>query len=293
MTLTTDASTPNFSPTDSSVADRVEDAVQERPWLETVTKVGWIAKGVVYLLMGLTAVSVAQQERPGEEASPEGSLGRVVEQPGGRLLLGVLAVGLVLYALWRVLSVAVIRGHELTDWLERIGYGFSASFYAVLAWTAARATIRDVKPEDSNTIERLSRTLLESTAGRWLLGAIGLVTIGVGVYFIIEKAIRRSFTDDLRGVNGDGDDGLENGVVVAGVVGWLGRGIVTALVGFFVLRAAWRFDASEARGFDRALREVAGTQTGSILVWVSAIGLIVYGVYCLVSARYRTLEETA
>lgn len=73
-------------------------------------------------------------------------------------------------------------------------------------------------------------------------------------------------------------------------IGWIGRGIVTVLVGFFIVRAAVRFDPDDARGFDRSLRQVVGTGTGSALVLVCAVGLIAYGIFCLMSHRFRTLK---
>ncbi|MEZ5218444.1 MAG: DUF1206 domain-containing protein [Ilumatobacteraceae bacterium] len=61
------------------------------------------------------------------------------------------------------------------------------------------------------------------------------------------------------------------------MIGWIGRGVVTGLVGFFVTRAAIRFDPNDAAGFDRSLERIATTSTGSLLVLVAAICLMVYG----------------
>jgi hypothetical protein len=174
-------------------------------------------------------------------------------------------------------------------------YTFSGVFYAVLAFTSFAAVVRGGDNGDDNTIENLSSSMLSSTTGRWLLGVAGVVTIGVGLYFVIEKGIRRSFVDDLSQVSDrpDRGDGVSRVLVVSGVAGWVGRGIVTILVGFFVARAAYRFDPDEARGFDRALRHVATSSTGTLLVWVAAVGLIAYGSFCLLSHRRRNLEDNS
>ncbi|MEP6296115.1 MAG: DUF1206 domain-containing protein, partial [Ilumatobacter sp.] len=244
-----------------SVADSVDDAVDDNPWVERLTQWGWIAKAAVYTLMGLTALQIARQSAPDDEASPEGSIGRVSEAPLGRAVLVVLTVGLVLYSVWRILSVAVIHGNELSDWAERIGYSFSAVFYLLLAWTAGKAVLTGVQPEKSNSVESLSKSLLEMTAGRWLLGAVGLGTIAVGLYFIVHKGIQRSFADDLDGVSATprNNGPKRRALLISGMIGWIGRGIVTGLVGYFVVRSAVRFDPDDARGFDRTLRQVAGT----------------------------------
>lgn len=275
------------------VADEVDDAVRERPWLETVGQLGWVAKGIVYMLFGATATQIARQEPSDDQASPTGALNRVIEQPGGRLLLAVMAVGLVLYCLWRVLSVAVIRDNDLSGWAHRIGYSFSALFYGLLAFTAAGAVLRGSESGDSNTVERLSTALLDTTWGRVLVGVGGAVTIAVGLYFVVRKAFMRSFTKDLRGVDESDDEALDWTIIVAGVAGWIGRGIVTILVGFLVARAAVNFEPDDARGFDGALRKVATSSTGEIFVWVSAVGLMLYGAFCIFSHRYRHIEDNS
>ncbi len=278
----------------SDVGDTIDEAVEQNPWLERVAQIGWIAKGVLYTLMGLTAIQIARQDPTSKDASPEGSIGRVGEVPFGRAVLVVLTVGLILYFAFRLLSVALIRGNELSDWADRVGYTFSGLFYLVLAFSAGKAAISGVDPEGSNSVESISKSLLEVTTGRWLLGIGGLVTIGIGGYFVIHKGIQRSFADDLEGVQADpgANAPKRRALLIAGIVGWIGRGIVTIFVGYFVVRSAVRFDPNDARGFDRALRQVAGTSLGSMLVLLCAVGLIAYGVFCFFSYRFRTLEDS-
>lgn len=276
---------------DQSIVERAGDEVTSRPEVERITRIGWIAKGVVYTLMGVTAISIARHSYSGDEASPKGVLDTVTEQPAGRLLIGALAIGLALYSLWRLLSVLMIRTNDVEGWLDRIGYLFSATFYGVLTYVAAKSAITGTDPERDNTVERWSRSALEWNFGRWIVMAVGIVTIVVGLYFIVRKAIMRSFVDELAGVTGTtADDGVEWVMVAAGVAGWIGRGIVTVLVGYFVARSAWRFDPEDARGFDGALRRVAATDLGGTLVWVSAVGLIIYGLFCLMTFRRQTLR---
>lgn len=273
------------------VASGVREEVRQRPWVEPVGQVGWVAKGVVYLLFGLLATQIARHRPEDDDASPAGALSLVMEQPGGRLILGVLTVGLALYCCWRVLSVAVISSDDLSGWAHRIGYAFSAAFYGLLTYTAFRAVQRGADSGEDNTVERVSRALMEGSAGRVLVGIGGVVTIAIGLYFVVRKGVMRSFTKSLRGVDARPDEPAEWAIVVAGVVGWIGRGIVTVLVGFLVTRAAIRFDPDDARGFDGALRKAAESGTGEALVWLSAVGLVLYGAFCILSHRRRRLED--
>lgn len=279
----------------NSVSESVDGAVSEHPWLETVAQWGWIAKAIVYTLMGLAAVQIALQTSSSDEnASPDGSIKALANVPFGRTILAVLTIGLLLYAVWRGLSVAVITGTDIKDWAYRVGYAFSGIFYLLLAYSAGKAAITGIEPEESSTVEDLSRSVMEVTAGRTMVGLAGVATIAVGVFFAVHKGAQRSFADHLDGV--DESPGRNapkrRALLISGIVGWIGRGIVTVLVGFFVLRASIQFDPDEARGFDKALREVAGSASGSTLVLVAALGLIAYGVFCFFSHRFRTLEQS-
>ena len=275
--------------TDAPIADEVEKAVEDRPWITPLFRIGWLAKGAVYILMGLTTLTIGRQEPTADDASPEGVLAQIEGRPAGPVLLAVLGIGLVLYSVWRLISVVLVKGHDVRDWLDRIGFTASAAFYGVLAYTAIRSTIVRDQPEDSNTVEDLSKTMLESAAGRWVLLLAGAVAFTVGVYFVLEQGLRRSFLKDLHF---EGASIVERRVVSwTGIVGWIGRGIVTSLVGFFVLRAAWQVDHDDARGFDRSLREVASTSLGMVVVFGVGVALIVYGMFCVASLRHRKLES--
>lgn len=286
--------TDSTAAADHPVADTVDDVVDENPWLEKVFQYGWVAKAMVYTVMGVAAIQIARQDAAADgEASPEGSVAAIADASVGRPLLAVLTIGLALYVMWRVLSVAIIRGNGVKEWGDRVGYSFSAIFYLLLAYTAGKAAFTGIDPEKSNTIERLSRSVMEMSGGRLLVGAAGLVAIGVGLYFIVHKGIQRSFTEDLARVQADprNNEPKRAALVIAGVVGWIGRGMVTLFVGYFVVRAAVRFDPNDARGFDQSLRQVAGTGLGSAVVFACAVGLIAYGVFCLVSYRFRRLND--
>jgi hypothetical protein len=273
------------------VADAVEDAVEEHPWVESLTRFGWIAKGIVYALMGLTAFTIGRRRPTFDEASPEGAMTQVASTRGGVVLLGVLAAGLALYAMWRVLSAALVRGNDLRSWLDRVGYLFSAGFYAILALAAFRAIIQGDEPRDGNTVERLSRWMLSSVYGRWALLLAGAVTVGIGVFFIVDKGFRRSFRKDLD--LSDARPAERRAIMWAGAVGWVSRGVITAAVGWFVVRAAWRAHEAEARGFDRAFRELATSQPGSLVVATVGVLLIVYGIFCALIVRHLDLEKVS
>jgi hypothetical protein len=63
--------------------------------------------------------------------------------------------------------------------------------------------------------------------------------------------------------------------------------VVWAIVGWFLIQAAWDYEANQARGLDGALRELVNRPYGSWLLGVTAAGLALYGAFCFLQARYR------
>ena len=127
---------------------------------------------------------------------------------------------------------------------------------------------------------------MEHTGGRWLVGAIGIAVIAVGAYFVV-KGVRAKFRDELepRGVGPLSHEAI----VTLGRVGWIGRGIVMGLVGWFVTSAAIEFRAEEAKGIDGALRDTTHSTAGALLVRFVAVALAVYGAFCVLSAPRQRL----
>ena len=163
--------------------------------------------------------------------------------------------------------------------------------YLLLAWTAisfvrhSQSTQSGGGSEEAK-VDGVTRELMSHTGGQWLLALVGLVIVGIGVYFFI-RGVRRPFDDQLDG-RGVGPLDYRH-LVMLGRVGWIGRAAMMALIGFFLVRAAWQSDADQASGLDGALRQSSSTTFGMAVVFVVAIGLIVYGVYCVVSAPRRRL----
>lgn len=265
------------------VQTTVDETIRQHPSTEYILRIGWIAKSAVYILMGALAIVIALGTRRTEaEASPQGALQHIAGTSIGRPLLAVTGTGLVLYAAWRLISVILDRSADLEGWWRKVGYLFSAIFYAVLAWTAFRHSINGSQPADSREVESLSSSLLESTLGRVALIVAGLVVIAIGAYFV-KKGLAKEFLEDYD--LGDASGAQRRLLESTGVVGWIARGVVTAAVGIFVTIAAARADASQARGFDQSFRELAERSWGQWLVVAAGAGLVLYGLFCLVGIR--------
>ena len=276
---------------------KVEEIARRHPSLVTLCRLGWVAKGVVYLVVGILAIPIAIDGLRGDstqsssgEASQTGAVAKIAETSFGTVTLWVIAIGLALYVLWRLISIVLPADNTAKAWLTRLGYLVSALTYSALAWTAVQ--FAQLKPaaagaesEDAK-VERYTRELMEKSGGRWLVGAIGVVLIGVGLYFLV-KGLRATFRDELE--PGDVGPFSHETIVLLGRVGWAGRGVIMGLIGWFLLYAAIKFRPDEAKGFDGALRDTTSSTLGALLVGFAAVALVVYGLFCAVSAPRQRL----
>jgi hypothetical protein len=132
--------------------------------------------------------------------------------------------------------------------------------------------------------DRFTARVLDFPLGRWLIAAIGLAIVGAGV-FNLWRGLTARFRKRLK-LRKMGE--LEDRVfTTVGVVGHLARGLVFGLIGFFLVRAAYQYDAKEAIGLDGALSKVLQQDYGDTLLGFVATGLLAYGLYSFVEARYR------
>ncbi len=258
------------------------------PWIEGVARAGYAAKGVVYLMIGTLAARAAFGAG-GRATGSGGAMSTLVDEPFGRVLLGLLAAGLAAYALWRAFSAVVDpenHGHDAKGIVTRIAFGLSAIVHGGLAVEAVRLATGGGGGGDDGA-EHWTARILGAPAGPWLVGAAGLALAGYAVW-----QLRRAFASDvakrihLERVDPDHRRLVER----AGRFGLAARGVVFGVIALFVLRAALEYDPSEAGGVGQALAWLARQPWGNVLFAVVAVGLAAYGFFQLVKARYRVIS---
>jgi hypothetical protein len=276
--------------------DAVRRATAEHPAILKVGRLGWLAKGVVYLLAGGLALLVvarsfgwSQLPTASKEASPTGAIKEVAQSTGGPLLLVALAAGLFLYALWR-LATAVLPGSTDTKGVAtRAGYLVSAIMYTTFGFTAiallhGRAAAR---VNGNKTVTDMTARVLQHTAGRWLIGVVGVVIIAAGLYRL-SLGLK---SDVTRDVDMSAMSPARRQVTRRlGAVGEIGRGIAIGLIGFFLVRAAMTTSTAQATGLDGALRRLALVSWGRFVVAGVGVGLLAYGVFCVATFSRRRLQ---
>jgi Domain of Unknown Function (DUF1206) len=260
-----------------------------------LARVGWFMKGVVYALAGVLAIWLAASALgwstpTANEASPTGAVEEVSKAGSGPVLLWVLAIGLFLYALWRLVTALLPAENDASTVAHRVGYLVSAGMYAFLGWLAIRFAMHTETAASSNGNQKvtgLTQRFMDNTLGRWAVGILGVVLIAVGLYRIA-KGVRIDVDDELD--LGDMSRERRNILQWMGAIGEVGRGLALALVGFFLLRAGWTYNANEATGLDGALRRLAEHGWGIALVALVGIGFLAYGLFCCLTFHRRRLE---
>lgn len=256
------------------------------PWIERLARVGYAAKAVLYGIIGILAAQAAMG-RGGRTTDTKGALRELLDAPYGQVMLYVIAVGLFGYAAWllvRAIADPEHRGTDLKGIALRTGFAFRGLLHGALALGALRLAGGDDGGESDGTDQAAAR-LMDLPAGELLLwlAAGGIIAYGCYQFY---RAVSPKLTRHLS--VGELPAGTARWVVGVSRFGVAARGVVFCLIGYFFIRAAQQRDPSEAGGLEASLRALADVGRWPFLA--VALGLIAYGVYELVNARYRRIQ---
>jgi hypothetical protein len=272
-------------------AEEVMDNVADSPWMERLARFGYATKGVVYIVVGGLA-TLAAFGLGGETTDVRGAFREIEAKPFGKIALATVAFGLIGYVLWRwvqAIADADHKGTKMKGIAVRIGYFFSGAVYAGLAYSAAKVLIDVDEPDSSSdTQENWIARIMGMPFGRTLVILTGIFVIGFGLYQIY-KGLKAKFRKRLK--LGKMDETKDTWATWSGRIGYAARGVVFCIIGFFVIQAALHFNPEEAKGLDEALATLAQNYYGAWALGIVAVGLIAYGFYMLVEARYRRIAE--
>ena len=258
-------------------------------WVEPVARIGYATKGAVYILIGVLAVFAAL-DAGGRTTDTQGAFKEIYSKPFGQVLLGVIALGLAAYAIWRVSEAffdAEGKGSDLKGIAIRIGYASSGFFHAALAFSAARLVLGERAESSEQSHKSRTAQIMQLPFGTLLIGIIGAAFIGFGLYQIY-KGYKSKFRKKLEvGAMSEREDKWATRFAKAGLSA---RGIVFSMIGYFLIVSALHYDPNEVRGLGGALRSLAGQPYGKVLLGIVAAGLAVYGLYMLVEAKYHRIR---
>jgi hypothetical protein len=271
---------------DEAARERATEAVA--PWVAKLARYGYAAKGAVYMVVGWLALQAARGSG-GAPTDTEGALRAMLRQPLGAVILILVGVGLLAYAAWRLAQGALDverKGRDLRGLAKRAGYLASGVAYGGLGVTALREAI-GLAARGGRTQEDWTALVLANPFGRWLVIGVGAILALLAVNAIVialrglyrRKLELQEMTTPVRGWAG-----------ALAVTGLLARGVVFGLLAVFFVQAGWEADPGRAGGLSDVLVAVASQSQGPWLLGLMAAGLVAYGLYAEVEARYRRIR---
>lgn len=257
--------------------------------VEGAARVGYGARGFVYLSAGALTL-LAAADRFDEAAGSSGAIGWLARQPFGPLWLVLLGAGLWAFVLWRALQAVFDADHEGTDlkgWAARAGQAVSGLFYGVLA-----ASVFEYLDEyggaqdgaDAAENQEKAAMLLALPLGDWLLMAVGLVILAVGIGNIVRAA-----RDDFAGALAC-SKAVCRRVTPLARAGYAARGFAYLPLGVFVILAGLRARVSTVTDLGGALDALERQPGGDWVLGITGIGLMAFGAFAFVEARWRRIR---
>ncbi|MBD2165097.1 DUF1206 domain-containing protein [Calothrix membranacea FACHB-236] len=257
-------------------------------WVERLGRFGYASKGVVYAIVGLLAAQVAFGTG-GKTTDTKGALRTLVEQPFGQILLALVAIGLIGYVVWRFVEAIKDpenKGNDIKGLAQRISYAVNGFIYAGLAYSAVRILLGSSSNSNSDSTEDWTARILSQPFGQWLVGTGGALIIGFGFYQFY-RAYSTKFQKQLNLTQLSHKE--RRWVIGICRFGLVARGIVFCITGWFFIQAATQYNAQAVGGLDQALQMLAQQPYGPWLLGFVALGLIAYGIYMVIKARYSQL----
>ena len=270
-----------------NVSCRLSGVAHSRDWIVPMARIGFAVKGVVYLLLGGLALRAAAGVG-GRLTDPRGVEVALRRGPFGSVVLAALAAGLAMYAGWRFLEAfadANGKGRSRGAIAARAVYALSGAIYAALAADAVRLVLGSSGGGGAQHV--LPTTLIGAPMARWLLL---IVAAAIVVYGVMQgrAAFSRQLSDQLniRKVSHHAGEL----VVRISRVGLAARAVVLVALGVVLFRARANPSSAAANtDIGDSLRLLAALPTGGWLMLLVGAGLMAYGVFQLVQARYREI----
>lgn len=285
-----DAETKSTIVATAKEAEKVAEEVVRLPWVRRLSKLGFYTKGILFVVIGISAVFLAAGLRGGRITDPAGAMSAIAQFSFGRTLLLMIATGAVAHGFWNILrGVADVDdlGNGVMGIIVRclsVGIGI---FYFTLAYTALNIVLSSSDRVTNGQGEQLVTWIFLSLP----LGALAVLIIAIG--FLVAAG-----TECYNGLSGrflnnfrswQLSPATEKLVFVLGIVSFTTRAVLYVLMGYFFFLAANLNDPYQAEGIDGALLALAKSRFGSILLFASGFGLVCHGILAFFEAKYRRI----
>ena len=264
----------------SQAADAVEEASNHKA-LDVLARTGFAVMALLHVILGAIAIAIAFGH-PGD-AEPTGAIARLADNPWGPLVMWACVAACLGLALWQA-SEATLRARSLPrkqGLAKLVSSGFLAIAYGSVGLTFGGFALGQRSDSGDNTRD-LSASLMGTPAGPWLLVALGLTILGIGIYFMV-KGFRRGFKEELFHFEGTRRGRLIDSL---GVTGHVAKGVALDLTGLLFIIAAAKHRPEESTGLDGSLKALQDHPFGPTLLVAIGAGFIAYGIFALIRARF-------
>lgn len=251
-------------------------------------RMGYASRGIVYVLVGGLA-ALAAFGQGGQTEGSRGALERILTAPFGKVLLAIMAVGLVGYAMWRTIQAVKDVDHHGNGGKGlaiRAGLLASAITHILLAFFAATLIFQFTGSSGGSGggSQGMAGWLMQLPFGRWLVGGVGLVMMGVGIAHALkgyQAKFEKHFEMPVQ---------TQQWAYPICRFGLVIRGLVFVIVGSFFIIAAYQFNPNQAGGIDEVFSTLRSQPFGQWLLAFVALGLFAFGLYSLLAAVYRRIN---
>ncbi|MCW3493960.1 DUF1206 domain-containing protein [Microbacterium sp. SSM24] len=273
--------------TPKAAAKAAAREAEASPAFVVLARSGYVANGILHVLIGVLVVILAFGGRV--EGDQAGVLKAVASAPLGVVLLWLIAIAFWALGLWHLAEGTLMRDRTgdlpgaARKWGRRVAEWGQALVFVALGIFAAAIAL-GARPTTDETAEDASRGLLEIPGGSIVLALIG-IGIGAGGVSFVVMGVLRSFRKRMDIPEG----GVGRSITIAGVVGFIAKGIALIIVGVLLLIAAVRTDAATAAGLDGAFDALLQLTLGPVLVGIVGGGFIAYGAFTIARARYARM----
>jgi hypothetical protein len=258
---------------------------------EAACRLGYVARGLVYISMGVVGLLVAAHRAPHAQGAG-GALEALADWPAGLVLLWLTGLGLYGFAGWRVLQSvfdADRQGTSRKALISRAGQAISGVVHAGLAISAFGLldAAEDLGERDDRAATQAAvADGLALPGGEMLVMLVGLFVLGVGAANLIQAA-RGGCDKHLTCVGA-----AAAAARVLGRIGHAGRGAAFVPAGLSLVAAGWTARAGEANGVGGSLDALRSQPAGELVLGLVALGLMAFGVFTLFEARYRRIRAS-
>ncbi|MEX5260211.1 DUF1206 domain-containing protein [Kocuria sp. CPCC 205263] len=264
-------------------ADAADDATDSRGFV-LAARAGYVAAGLLHVMIGVIALRVATGGSGSADQS--GAVAALAASPGGTVLLWACFLGCAALAvfLFSEIFFGATQRSDRDRLKHRVKMGGQAVVYGAIGAVFGTYALGGTS-DSSGSTQSLSARLMAHPAGTVLLIAVGLGLVVAGAFFV-HRGVTRSFRENLKSLP-PGTAG--RAVMWLGTAGYAAKGVALAVLGVLVVVATVRSDPEQSSGLDGALKALQEQPFGAWILGAVALGLICYGVFMVVRARYQRM----